>query len=208
MQIDEYLGVDYSNTNDWDNIFSKHNNLDYGLFTVPIWFIESLSNQKAHVIIKFIDIFRNINKFDFGSIYSGSTLVYEIILALTLMDKNKIDVYKIMNHLFKLDMDTSKILIVGGQIYGIKYYTSIKFYNRKNYKIVEYMVDNYTVIKNTRNLINNHDILLFNINNDLWLIKLFLIICKCKQKKLPKYIMIHKILYHYLLFINYWQNKD
>ena len=70
------------------------------------------------------------------------------------------------------------------------------------------MINNHNVIQNVRKIINNYDIILFNITNDLSFIESLLLVTKCKNKIVPKFVITHKILYYYLLDRNIEYNKD
>ena len=210
MDIGEYFGIKYHGKHNFDQIFTSHNNLDFAKFTISGTFINILSHRKTFIIIKFINMFKDVNCFEhINSRHNRLTLCGTIMSAIRSMKhKNTIGIYTIMDHLFKLNMDVAKIAASYHSTYGVYYYLTTQYANTQNYKIVKYIIKNYTIIKNTRNLINNYDILLFKINDAIHLIKLFLLIGKCKQKNLPKFIIIHKILYYYLLHQNCKHNKQ
>ena len=198
MNIDKYLNIirnpylETYNADKLDEIFSKYTNLDIKLYYITEPFCHLLAEQKSSTIIKFINMFQNVNEEDCGRYGLHLTLAENIIYVIaTMWSYNGKDVYVIMDHLLKLGVKS---------VYKIFKY--LKFKQEEHLNIIKYIIKNYTIIKNTRNLMNNHDILLFKINNDVWLINLFLLISKCKQKNLPKFIIIHKILYYYLLHQN------
>ena len=167
--------------------------------------------QIASTTIKFIDMFKDINEIEASSYTSRKySLCGNIILMITYKNiDDGICVYKIMNHLLKLNMDTS-IMFVDKD--GVKF--GIEFLSKnwdleisKNYKIAMYMVHNFTVIQNVRKIINNYDMLLFDITSNLQFIKQMLLISKSKHKNVPKFIITHKILYYYLLDKNIMYNQ-
>ena len=80
---------------------------------------------------------------------------------------------------------------------------NLHYVNPVIYRTVNYVINNFAVIQHVRKIINNYDVLLFDITNDLQFIELIPVTAKCKQKNLPKFTIIHKILYYYLLDKNY-----
>lgn len=205
MDIDEYLGITYDNKRfcdgtDLNDIFSKHANLKVELYYMNTYFLTLLGEQNAITIIKFINMFQDVNKTEYNYNSFGYTLAKNIIFIIKKMPTyNKKNVFMIMDHLLKLDVDIAV---------ANSYIVSGIFACIEHFNIVTYMCNYYHIIKNTRSLINNHDIILFDINNDIHLIELFLLICKCKHKNLPKFIIIHKILCYYLLYQNYKYNNN
>ena len=207
MNISKYIGIDYDTkytTKELDNTLSKFNNLNISKHCIDKKFVYLLMNQPVSIIIKFIDMFRDINKFEITNDYS--TYCYSItgiaIHAIICSTKyHKIHVYKIMDHLLKLNANTTAISMVEEtrMLYGFDHYDKCLFYGTNNYKTIKYVIDNYNVIQNVRKIINNYDIILFNITDNLQFIELILLISKCKYKMLPKFIIIYKILYYYLL---------
>lgn len=175
MNIGEYLGINYETKytkSDIDNIFSKFNNLDANKFRIDIRFIYLLQKTNA-CLIKFINMFKDINEFAPPNNVSYS-LAGDVIRTMVWADtKNQIHVYEIMDHMSKLNMDTTSICIVkktNGHIkkYGIKsFIKNHRYINIETYETVNYMINNYNVIKNVRKITNNNDIILFNITDDL-----------------------------------------
>ena len=206
MDIIKYLNINYSKnytTIELNNIFSKFNNLNTKNYYMNEYVIGLLSRQHFSTIIKFINMFKDINEFE--ALHNNETekysLVGNILFVIVNMNKNEISVYKIMDHLLKLNMD---IEILGAstednKVYDIEFYTMNMYCSVQNYFMVLYMVCNFDIIQNVRKIINNYDILLFDIIDDLQFIKQILLITKSKHKNLPKYIITHKILYYYLL---------
>ena len=197
--------IKYTNK-ELDNIFSKFNNLDVGNYRIDSYMIELLSKTKYPVIIKFINMFDDINKFDnvFNKIRHTWTLAGNIVLTIMRMCKNKrVYVYKIMDHLLKLNMNVTLLYVFYGDNKTSKTCMfsdeHARYNNLENHKNVMYMINNFTAIQNVRKIINNYDILLFDITDDLQFIKQILLITKCKHKNVPKFIITHKILYYYLL---------
>ena len=208
MQIDDHIGIDCNveyATEDLNNILSKFENLNIKKFHINIIPLYFLSKQDSSSIIKFIDMFDNINKFQKRtSMDIAYSLAGLIIYTLTLMKTyNKISVYKIMDHMLKKNMDTKVIYKSVGFAFdtikkGIDCFHLGCYGHCENYKIVNYMAKNFNTIQNVRKIINNYDIILFDITNDLQIIESLLIISKYKHKIVPKFIITHKILYWYL----------
>ena len=206
MNISEYIGINYNTiytAKELGIILSKFNNLDILEHYTDRRFVYLLTDQPVSIIIKFIDMFKDVNKFESTNYYSAycySITGIAICAIIYSIKYNEIHVYKIMDHLLKLNADTTVISIDRrvGRLYGIDHYER-SFYDADNYKTIKYVVDNYNVIQRVRKIINNYDITLFDITNDLQFIELILLISKYKHKKLPKFVVIHKILYYYLL---------
>ena len=203
MDIGEYIGLNYYKqytTDELNNKFSKFNNLDMKNFYIKYNLITFLREQDASSIIKFVDMFKDINEFE--DIYCGYSLAGNIIsVIISKHYSHKIHVYKIMDHMLKMNMNIKAIYNDNVMKYGIKIMWHKRCQN-DNHDIVHYMTDNYNVIQNVRKITNNYDVLLFDITDDLPLIKTILLITKCKEKILPKFIITHKILYYYLLAKN------
>ena len=211
MSIGQWLG-DFGNhytSNELGQIFSSFSNLTIDVFGITDSFLHLLSKQNVSTVIKFINMFVDINNFE--TIISKSAYSYSCSVAGNIMrviaakhTEDKIFVYKIMDYLFKLGIDTNmEIMYIrdcNGLTYGIDYlHTKLWYQNYDNHEIVNYMINNYNIIQNVRKIINNYDILLFDITDDLQFIELVLLITKCKHKNLPKFVITHKILYYYLL---------
>ena len=201
MYIHKYLGITYdnngfSNAIKLDEIFSKHTKLDIRSYFVRMDFMNLLAEQPISTIMNFINMFRDADEKDPLDVGTGYTLPENMLLLVYNMSYDKKKIYMIFDHMQKLDMCTCYDISSAFMIYDIK----------KQTKIVEYMLDNHNIIQHVRKLINNYNMILFKINNDVWLINLFLLICKCKQKNLPKFIILYKILYYYLLYQNYEYN--
>ena len=199
MEIGEYIGLVHNTeytANELNIVFSKFNNLSMGQFYVSSKIAVLLSKQNISIIIKFIDMFRDINEFENSR--NRYSVAGNILYIIKIMIKsNNILVYKIMDYMLRRNMNTEMLFIINGTTIGIDYF--IKHNCSENYYIVRYMANNFSVIQNVRKIINNYDILLFDITNDLQFIKLILLIIKCKNKIVPKFIITHKILYYYLL---------
>ena len=208
MDIGKYIGIDYNTiytTNELNNILSKFNNLDIAKFDMDGKIRQLLQKYDASATISFINMFRNINDlemvWDEGHRYS---LAANIMMIITnKIDYDKIYVYKIVDHLLKLSAAMNMEIIYVkryGFTCGISFINNNwMYFNSRNRDIVVYLNNNFTVIQNVRKIINNYDILLFDITDDLQFIKQILLITKLRHKNLPKYIIIHKILYYYLL---------
>ena len=217
MYISDYIGIDYNieyTTDELNNMLSKFNNLDMENYYMDEKIIFLLESTHISSIIKFIDIFQDINKFEDGCEQKYS-LVGNIICMITRTKiHNEICVYKIMDHLLKRNMNTLMCHITeledGGnkKTYGIEHYHYNDYAIKNNYYVVQYMINNHNVIQNVRKIINNYDIILFNITNDLSFIESLLLVTKCKNKIVPKFVITHKILYYYLLDRNIEYNKD
>ena len=204
MEIGEYIGLDYGKQytkDELNNIFSKFNNLSMRNFCVKISAICLLNKQDSSLIIKFINMFKDINELENERLGQQYSVAGNILYIIRSMRTNKnICVYKIMYHMLELNMNIN-ITCVGGRRTEncLEYYNASRYNNINNYDVVKYVVANYNVIQNVRKIINNYDILLFDITNDLPLIESMLLIISCKQKNLPKFVITHKILYYYLL---------
>ena len=208
MDIDKYIGINVNTTyttEELNNILSNFNNLNMGNYYMNGDFIKLLSEQPVLTITKFISMFKDINEFEHSceKFKYCHSVAGNILYIIARKDTyNKICVYKIMDYLFKQGMNTKAVFVhkIRGTIYDIKFFCECcKFAVEENYDDVTYIVNNYDVIQNVRKLINNYDILLFDITDDLQFIELILLISKCKQKNLPKFVIMHKILYYYLL---------
>ena len=145
-------------------------------------------------------MFKDVNEFEnrIGNCYSVSG---NIVFALSnIKTHEKIYAYKTTDFLLKKNTNMANLhTSVCGSIkrtYGINAYN---FSNLDNQNIVTYVINNFIVIQGVRKIINNYDILLFDITNDLQFIKQILLITKSKHKNLPKCVIIYKILYYYLL---------
>ena len=211
MDIDKYLGIENSATkiytvDEFNDILTGHKNLDRKQFYMVGRFFNLLQEYKSvPVTIKFLDMFKDIGELaPLGhSTYHCSVAVI-IIRQIQHMDiYDKIYVYKIMDHILKKNVDMT---ILGSRtdgndtiIYGINDYCDYNYGNIDNNNVVKDITSNYDTIQNVRKLINNYDILLFNITDDLSFIKQILLISKSIHKNLPKCIIIFKILYYYLL---------
>ena len=213
MEISKYIGIDCDKeytANELDNIFSKFNNLDIGDYRIDFDIVNLLSNQNSLTIIKFISMFRDINKFESDRGVCKYTLAGSILYVIRTMEQdNKICVYNIMDHLLQINMDTETMHTIdqNGTIQGIKYCGHCEYYSSyENHNTVEYIVDNYDTIQNVKKIINNYDIILFDITNDLQIIESLLMISKYKHKIVPKFIITHKILYWYLFDKNKMYN--
>ena len=207
MDIGKYIGIDYYGeyaTNELNNILSKFYNLDYGKFSPDDNIHSLLDDHDASTTIKFINMFQNINKFGAKKIYLFNYSLAGNIISM-LMYKyahDKIYVYKVMDHLFKLNMNIEKICIDekcktkhGMDIFN----DNMPYVNRSNHNIVGYMINKFNIIQCVRKIINNYDVVLFDIAGDLQFIKSILLISKSRHKNLPKFVITHKILYYYLL---------
>ena len=164
MDIGEYIGINYHTkytTNELNNILSNFNNLDFGKFNMDNPIHTLLNNQDSSTIIKFIDMFKNINEFEtkccvpsHPASFRCYSLAGNIILRITSKnDYNKICVYKIMDHLLKLNMNTKAISVNQYQkiTHGIDNFNSnLLSGDPNNRKIVDYMIDNYNTIQNVR----------------------------------------------------------
>ena len=204
MEIGEYIGLKYDTQyteNELGIMFSKFSNLSMGQFYAGYIIISLLSKQNISIIIKFIDMFRDINEFENSR--NGYSVAGNIIYAIKIMvNSNHILVYKIMDYMLRMNMNTKMIFVIDKSTRGFDNFYVTKYSCSENYYIVHYMANNFSVIQNVRKIINNYDILLFDITNDLQFIELLLLITKCKEKILPKFIITHKILYYYLLVKN------
>ena len=207
MDIGKYIGIEYDrySTVEFNNILDKFKNLNMKDYYMTEYFINILAEQQISTIIKFINMFENVNNFEAereGNLHKHS-LAGNIIYMISCMNDNKICVYKIIDHLFKLNMNSEKLCTsTNGETYGLDYYINIMYNSISNNNYVMYMVNNFSIIQNVRKLINNYDILLFDITNDLPFIELMLLISRSRHKNLPKFIITHKILYYYLLYKN------
>ena len=199
----KYFKINKKDTNDFHEIFSKHNNLDFGSFCMNIRLIKLLSKKNISTIIKFINMFIDVNKFESRPIYAMHkfTLSGYMLYMIPFMN-NKMDIYTIVEHLLKRNMDTNKLCFEFDDLHGINWLETNTVIGRDRFVVVMDVINNYPIIQNTRKIINNNDVQLFDINNDIQFIELLLLICKCKQKNLPKFIITHKILYYYLLYKN------
>ena len=204
MNIIKYIGIDCTikyTTNKFNNILSKFDKFDMGDFYIDYIFTRLLGKQHVSTIIKFIDMFQDINDFeaDYGSTRVDSLAGNIICMIIGMNQCDKIRVYKIIDHLLKLNMNTSAMYSVGGKVYGINYHDNTNYVNKKNHDIVMYVVEKFNVIQNVRKIINNYDIILFDITDDLQFIELMLLVTKSRHKKLPRFVITHKIVYYYLL---------
>ena len=212
MEISEYMGINYETkytTNELSNLFSKFTNLKMGDYHMDHVITDLLVKQNSLLVIEFINMFKDINEFEhsrdeYHRAYSLAGSILRIIRFLR--KKNQVHVYKIMDHLLKLNMDITQMYFIPKQMYGIGRFDHTYYNNGQNHDTVMYMVNNYDVIKNVRKIINNNDIILFDITNDLPIIELILLISKSRHKNLPKFIIIHKIFYYYLLDKNIMSN--
>ena len=209
MDIGKYIGIDYDKTyttNELNNILSKFNNLDIAKFDVDGKIRQLLQKYDASATINFINMFKNIN--DLGMPQDETSYRYSLAAHIMLVitrksDHDKLYVYKIVDHLLKISaaMNT-EIIYVKRYIStcGIDFINNNwSYFNYWNRVIVVYIHNNFSVIQNVRKIINNYDIILFDITDDLQFIKQTLLITKSKHKNLPKFIITHKILYYYLL---------
>ena len=210
MDIAEYIGIDYKSkytAEELNNILSKFNNLNMGDYYVDGTFAKLFSEQPISTVIKFIDMFKDINEFEMSC---GFQCCYSLAGNTILMINNKsiydkLYVYKIIDYLLKQDMNTAALCIEksNGTMYDITYFhNKIGFVEEKNYDVIMYVQNNYNVIKNVRKIINNNDIILFDITDDLQFIELILLISKSRHRIVPKFVITHKILYWYLLIKN------
>ena len=130
MDITNHIGINYNTeytTEEFDNILSKFNNLSMTDYYIDETFSELLSKQSVSTIIKFINMFRDINEFEFAcdDYFYGHSLAGNIIF--TIMCKatcDKIYVYKIMDHLLKQGMNVSGVCMK--KVHGTKH--SIDFF--------------------------------------------------------------------------------
>ena len=211
MNIREYIGIDYKKKytiNEFNNILLKYNNLDiknYYMDGYCIKFLCKLHDLDKHnidPIINFINMFKDINEIEKKNINPNRySVAGNIILTLSYINaRDETYVYKIMDFLLGKNTNMAKLSVSCRnnvkKTHGIDAYC---FSNLNNLDIAKYVVDNYNIIQNVRKLINNYDILLFDITNDLQFIKQILLISNCKQKNLPKCVIIYEILYYYLL---------
>lgn len=215
MDIGEYIGINYNRdykTNELNNILSKFSNLDMKNYYMQAKFIRLLRNQHVSTITKFIDMFKDVNEFEAmcGALYEHSLAGKIIYIIMRMHKSNEICVYKILDHLFKSNMNT-KVLARGrngGITYGVDFLQdNDQCANYENYITLKYVFNNYNIIQNIRKIINNYDMILFDIVNDLQFIKSLLLVTKHKNKIVPKFIIIHKILYYYLLDKNIMYNQ-
>ena len=203
MDIGKYIGLDRDieyTTDELNNIFSKFDNLNMGNFRINGFMISFLNKQNSSLIIKFINMFKDINEFESTHDDHCYSLAGNILFVIRSMcTNNKTCVYKIMDHMLEMNMNINRTAINCVETYGMEFYGPNRYNNINNYNNVTYIVNNYTVIQNVRKIINNNDIILFDITNDLQFIELILLITKCKNKNVPKFVITHKILYYYLL---------
>ena len=212
MDISKYIGIKYHlkyTAKDLDNMLSKFNNLDMGNYYATRELAILLRKQSVQTIINFINMFKDVNQYEYlranyNSVHSLSGFILAMIRLMH--TNNQVCIYKIMDHLLKLNMNTLQMCFATEKIYDINYYEKNHYSCEQNHTNVLYVVNNYAIIQNVRKTINNNDILLFDITNDLQFIELILLISKCKHKNLPKFIIIHKILYYYLLDKNIMYN--
>ena len=201
MDIIEYLNIEHDmdyTIGELNDVFSKHHNIDMKQFYMDCKSIRFLQNyDSSSLTINFINMFENVNEFETSVNCYCYSLAGNIISVILHDTYCKTFVYKITDHLLKLNMDVSSLCkSTNGRKYDLNYGI---FIDHVNYDTIKYVVDNYDIIQNVRKLINNHDILLFDITNDFQFIRQILLITKCKHKNLPKFIITHKILYYYLL---------
>ena len=218
MDIAKHIGINDNTeytTEEFNNILSKFNNLNMKDYYINSEFADLLSRQSVSTITKFINMFRDVDEFELELEHVSYThrhslagnIIYIIMCKATC---EKIYVYKIMDYLFKQGMDAAAVCIKRAKdiTYDIIYFCDCYvFINKENHYYVTYMANNYDVIQNVRKLINNYDILLFDITNDLQFIELILLISKSKHKNLPKFVITHKILCYYLFYENITYNK-
>ena len=213
MNLSEYLGFNYITrytTDELYDMFSKHNNLDVTKFAYDIYFLgvlHRIQKHDVHLFIKFIDMFEDINKNVVAINRQKNDSFYSLAGRIIMLvcyggSCDEIYVYKIVDYLLKKNMSVPNNIIN----YGFNYVGHR--INIKTSELVDYIMKNHNVIQHVRKLINNYDILLFDITNDLQFVESLLLISKCRQKKLPKCIIICKILYYYLLGKNIMYNKD
>ena len=202
MQLSKYLDIKYTyyTIEELNNIFSKHNNLDMAEFYVDDDLIKLLYGyQNSSLIIKFINMFKDINAFEIAD--PSYSLAGNVVIAMLSMKKHYRVTYKVMDYMLKLGANMSTLCRIPNNsiIYDINH---SNYNNYENHAVMKYVANYFPIIQNVRTIINNYDILLFDIINDLQFIELILLISKCKHKNLPKFIITHKILYYYLLFKN------
>lgn len=214
MKFSKYMGISHKTkytTNELSNIFSKFTNLKMGDYYIDHKFIDLMGEQNSSLVIKFINMFKDINEFEYsyGDDHDTYSLAGTVICMIRFSNEAKqVCICKIMDHLLKLNMDMSQMYFIVKRMNGIDRF-GYKYYNNKqNHDAVMYMVNNYNVIQNVRKIMNNHDIILFDIINDLQFIELILLISKSRHKIVPKFIITYVILYYYLLDRNIEYNKD
>ena len=214
MDLGKYIGINYDKTYttyELGNIFSKFNNLHMKDYRINHRLDSLLGKQSVSTIIKFIDMFKDINEFEARGYSSDNySLAGNILLMISNVKiNNKTYVYIIMDHLLKKNMNTS-IICVNTTIGRVEYNSTnyIYYFNNDNQKTVTYMLNNYNVIQNVRKIINNYNMILFDITDDLQFIESILLVSKSRHKNLPKFIITQKILFWYLLCKNYMYNKD
>ena len=219
MEIGIFIGINLDTkytTNELNNIFSKFSNLDMKNYYMNFYTVRLLSEQNDLTIINFVSMFKDINGFEYAYKFRRYTVAGYILHIIKSMNKdNKIYVYNILDYMLKMNMDIRIIHTTTIQDgikttkYGIDCFNSAGDYNcHNNYRTFKYVMDNYNVIQNVRKIINNHDIILFDITYDLQFIELMLLITKSKHKIVPKYVITYKVLYYYLLDRNIEYNKD
>ena len=218
MDIIKYVGIDYNfkySTEELNNILSKFNNLNVGDYCFTARCVHFLSVQNISTIIAFINMFEDVNETEapvMSSYYYS--LAGTIVRMIWISKFKKTYVYKMMDHLLKKNMNVSAICTNVGSnnnYRGCSLFDHIHYVvSEKNHNIIIYVATNFNTIRNVRKIINNYDIILFDITDDLPFIELILLISKSKHKIVPKFIITHKILYYYLLDRNimYKLNKD
>ena len=205
MDIVKYIGIKYNTkytTTELNNILTKFNDLDFGKFYMTSDFAQLFRYFHVSVIINFINIFRYVDQMEgdnCGNRYRFSLAGNIIYMLTTIRTKCPIYMYKIMDHLLKLNMNTTIICTEYSSEYGIEFYDYRNYHNKDNYYTVTYILATFYKIQNVRKIMNNYDIILFDITDDLPFIELLLLITKCKNKIIPKFVITHKILYYYLL---------
>ena len=207
MDIKKYLNIDDINTNNLNDTFLEHSCVDIKNIYISNSFCQLLAKQNVTTIINFINMFKDVDKFEAHNMSAHRlTLGGNIMLVMSWMrvtNQNKNNVHIIVDHLLKLNMDAN---MLGEVTYPrtdgfitLDFFS--KFFNNKyTYYYITNIINNYPVVQYVRKIINNQNILLIDINNNLKFIESILLICKCKQKNLPKFIITHKILYYYLLY--------
>ena len=219
MEIGTFIGINYNikyTTNELNNIFSKFSNLDMSNHYIHLRTVRLLSEQNGLTIINFANMFKDINGFEHVCSFCGYTLAGYILYIIRSMNRDdKICVYNILDYMLKMNMEIKIMYIATNRdgtsttTYDIDCFNSADSYNRhNNYNTFKYVMDNYNVIQNVRKIINNNDIILFDITDDLQFVELMLLISKSKHKNLPKFIITYKVLYYYLLDKNIMYNKD
>ena len=187
--------MDISTIVDLNNL-QKYSNIDVSTLTFNLDYCIKLAKLDYKHLSMFIDIFDDINKREaYRHIQHTRFTPADIIMYMLYYEKKY--VYTCMNPNDKLKVHF-KILQKRTEISIFKCSTMCYRYSVDYHKylyIDKYLTKYSNIITNLYRLTNSNDIDICNVDDNIGVINMFLLLAKTRV--VPKYIMLHKILFYY-----------